>query len=285
MRVTGREQAGMATKVIDIGGVKFGGRHPLALIAGPCVIESREGCLDIAARLAKLARARRIPLVFKASYDKANRSSLKGYRGPGLERGLEILAEVRERYGLPLLTDVHTAEEARRAAEVVDVIQIPAFLCRQTDLVIACGETGKPVNVKKGQFMAPWDMRNVIDKIESTGNRRILLTERGASFGYNMLVADMRSLLIMREYGYPVIFDATHSVQRPGGAGDRSGGDGRWAPALARAAVATGCDGVFLEAHPTPEQALSDKDNTVPLASLGRLWTVLRSIDETISRA
>jgi 2-dehydro-3-deoxyphosphooctonate aldolase (KDO 8-P synthase) len=151
--------------------------------------------------------------------------------------------------------------------------------------VIACGETGKPVNVKKGQFMAPWDMRNVIDKIESTGNRRILLTERGASFGYNMLVADMRSLLIMREYGYPVIFDATHSVQRPGGAGDRSGGDGRWAPALARAAVATGCDGVFLEAHPTPEQALSDKDNTVPLASLGRLWTVLRSIDETISRA
>jgi 2-dehydro-3-deoxyphosphooctonate aldolase (KDO 8-P synthase) len=275
----------MATTVIDIGGVKFGGRHPLALIAGPCVIESREGCLDIAARLAKLARARRIPLVFKASYDKANRSSLKGYRGPGIERGLEILAEVRERYGLPLLTDVHTADEARRAAAVVDVIQIPAFLCRQTDLVVACGETGKPVNVKKGQFMAPWDMRNVIDKIESTGNRRILLTERGASFGYNMLVADMRSLLIMREYGYPVIFDATHSVQRPGGAGDRSGGDGRWAPALARAAVATGCDGVFLETHPRPEEALSDKDNTVPLAALGRLWTVLRSIDETISRA
>jgi len=275
----------MASKVIDIGGVKFGGRHPLALIAGPCVIESREGCLDIAARLAKLARARRIPLVFKASYDKANRSSLKGYRGPGLERGLEILAEVRERTGLPLLTDVHTVEEARRAAAVVDVIQIPAFLCRQTDLVLACGETGKPVNIKKGQFMTPWDMRNVIDKLESTGNRRLLLTERGASFGYNMLVADMRSLLIMREYGYPVIFDATHSVQRPGGAGDRSGGDGRWAPALARAAVATGCDAVFLETHPVPEQALSDKDNTVPLASLGPLWTVLRSIDETVNRA
>jgi 2-dehydro-3-deoxyphosphooctonate aldolase (KDO 8-P synthase) len=275
----------MATRVIDIGGVKFGGRHPLALIAGPCVIESREGCLDIAARLAKLARARRIPLVFKASYDKANRSSLKGYRGPGIERGLEILAEVKKRYGLPLLTDVHTIEEARRAAEVVDVIQLPAFLCRQTDLVVACGETGKPVNVKKGQFMAPWDMRNVIEKIESTGNRQILLTERGVSFGYNMLVADMRSLLIMRETGYPVIFDATHSVQRPGGAGDRSSGDGRWAPALARAAVATGCDAVFMETHPAPEQALSDKDNTVPLASLGRLWTVLRSIDEAISRA
>ena len=275
----------MAGRVIDCGGVKFGGRHPLALLAGPCVIESREGCLDIAARLARLARSKGIPLVFKASYDKANRSSLRGYRGPGLERGLEILAEVKARYGLPLITDVHTVAEARRAAEVVDIIQIPAFLCRQTDLVVACGETGKIVNVKKGQFMAPWDMKNVIEKIESTGNRRILLTERGASFGYNMLVADMRSLLVMREFGYPVIFDATHSVQRPGGAGDRSSGDGRWAPALARAAVATGCDGVFLETHPNPEQALSDKDNTVPLASLGRLWAVLRSIDETVSQA
>jgi len=275
----------MAVKVIDCGGVKFGGRHPLALLAGPCVIESREGCLDIASRLARLARANGIPLVFKASYDKANRSSLRGYRGPGLERGLEILAEVKARYGLPLITDVHSVPEAKRAAEVVDIIQIPAFLCRQTDLVVACGETGKIVNVKKGQFMAPWDMKNVIEKIESTGNRRILLTERGASFGYNMLVADMRSLLVMREFGYPVIFDATHSVQRPGGAGDRSSGDGRWAPALARAAVATGCDGVFLETHPNPEQALSDKDNTIPLASLGRLWAVLRSIDETVSHA
>lgn len=275
----------MAGKVIDCGGVKFGGHHPLALLAGPCVIESREGCLDIAARLARLARAKGIPLVFKASYDKANRSSLRGYRGPGLESGLEILAEVKARHGLPLITDVHSVAEAKRAAEVVDIIQIPAFLCRQTDLVVACGETGRIVNVKKGQFMAPWDMKNVIEKIESTGNRRILLTERGVSFGYNMLVADMRSLLVMREFGYPVIFDATHSVQRPGGAGDRSSGDGRWAPALARAAVATGCDGVFLETHPNPEQALSDKDNTIPLASLGRLWAVLRSIDETVSRA
>ncbi len=275
----------MAVKVIDCGGVKFGGRHPLALLAGPCVIESREGCLDIAARLARLARAKGIPLVFKASYDKANRSSLRGYRGPGIEQGLAILAEVKARYGLPLITDVHSVPEAKRAAEVVDIVQIPAFLCRQTDLVVACGETGKIVNVKKGQFMAPWDMKNVIEKIESTGNRRILLTERGVSFGYNMLVADMRSLLVMREFGYPVIFDATHSVQRPGGAGDRSSGDGRWAPALARAAVATGCDGVFLETHPNPEQALSDKDNTVPLASLGRLWAVLRSIDDTVSQA
>ena len=281
----GSGSQGMAVKVIDCGGVKFGGRHPLALLAGPCVIESREGCLDIAARLARLARAKGIPLVFKASYDKANRSSLRGYRGPGIEQGLAILAEVKARYGLPLITDVHSVPEAKRAAEVVDIVQIPAFLCRQTDLVVACGETGKIVNVKKGQFMAPWDMKNVIEKIESTGNRRILLTERGVSFGYNMLVADMRSLLVMREFGYPVIFDATHSVQRPGGAGDRSSGDGRWAPALARAAVATGCDGVFLETHPNPEQALSDKDNTVPLASLGRLWAVLRSIDDTVSQA
>lgn len=271
--------------VVNIGGVKFGGRHPLALMAGPCVIESREICLDIAARLVRLARARRIPLVFKASYDKANRSSLKGFRGPGLEKGLEVLAEVKARFGIPILTDVHSIEEARRAAQVVDVIQIPAFLCRQTDLVLACGETGKPVNIKKAQFMAPWDMRNVIDKVESTGNRQILLTERGVSFGYNTLVADMRSLLVMREFGYPVVFDATHSVQRPGGAGDRSSGDGRWAPALARAAVATGCDGVFLETHIQPEMALSDKDNMVPLASLGRLWDTLRSIDETVSRA
>jgi len=275
----------MAVQVIDISGVKFGGRHPLALIAGPCVIESRDGCLDIALRLKRLARSRGIPLVFKASYDKANRSSVKGYRGPGLEQGLEILAEVKARTGLPVLTDVHSVAEARLAARTVDVIQIPAFLCRQTDLVVACGETGKPVNIKKGQFMAPWDIRNVIEKVESTGNRKILLTERGVSFGYNMLVADMRSLLVMREFGYPVIFDATHSVQRPGGAGDRSSGDGRWAPALARAAVATGCDAVFMETHPRPAEALSDKDNTVPLASLGRLWTVLRSIDETVSRA
>jgi 2-dehydro-3-deoxyphosphooctonate aldolase (KDO 8-P synthase) len=272
-------------KTINLGGVKAGGRQGLILIAGPCVIESRKGCLDLAARLVRLAKARNIPLVFKASYDKANRSSLGSYRGPGLERGLEILAEVKATHGIPVLTDVHTAGECGPAAKVVDVLQIPAFLCRQTDLVVAAGETGKPVNIKKAQFMAPWDIRNVIAKVESTGNRRILLTERGVSFGYNNLVADMRSLLIMREFGYPVIFDATHSVQRPGGAGDRTGGDGRWAPALARAAVATGCDGVFLETHVRPEEALSDRDNTVPLAALGRLWATLKDIDEVVQRA
>lgn len=270
------------TKTIMIGSVGVGGRKPLALIAGPCVIEGREPCLKLAGRLARLAKEESIPLIFKASYDKANRSSGSAFRGPGLRRGLEILAEVKERYGLPILTDVHAAHEVAPAAAVADVLQIPAFLCRQTDLIVAAGETGKPVNVKKGQFLAPWDIRNVIEKIEKTGNSAILLTERGVSFGYNNLVADFRSLLIMRETGYPVVFDATHSVQKPGGAGDRSGGDGRWAPHLARAAVAVGCDGVFLETHLNPDEALSDKDNAVPFKALRRLWRMLRSIDEIV---
>jgi 2-dehydro-3-deoxyphosphooctonate aldolase (KDO 8-P synthase) len=273
------------TKIVDVGGVSVGGKRPLVLIAGPCVIESREGCLEIAGKLARLAKAQKIPLIFKASYDKANRSSGRSYRGPGLEHGLEILAEVKARYGVPVLTDVHSVAEAERAATLVDIIQIPAFLCRQTDLVVAAGKTGIPVNVKKAQFMAPWDMRNVIEKIESTGNRKIILTERGVSFGYNNLVADMRSLLVMREYGYPVIFDATHSVQRPGGVGDRTGGDGCWAPALARAAVATGCDGVFIETHVKPEQALSDKDNTIPFAAVSQLWRTLGKIDDAVRLA
>ena len=270
------------TKTVTIGKVRIGGKQPLVLIAGPCVIESREGCLDLAGRLVRLARAQSISLIFKASYDKANRSSIRGFRGPGLAKGLEILAEIKARYGVPILTDVHTAAEAAEAAKVVDVLQIPAFLCRQTDLVVAVGATGRAVNIKKAQFMAPADVRNVIEKVESTGNRRIVVTERGVSFGYNNLVADMRSLLIMREFGYPVVFDATHSVQRPGGGGDRTSGDGRWAPALARAAVATGCDGVFIETHVNPEQALSDKDNTLPLSALGRLWRVLKKIDEVV---
>ena len=273
------------TKIVEVGGVSVGGKRPLVLIAGPCVIESREGCLEIAGKLARLAKTQKIPLIFKASYDKANRSSVRSYRGPGLERGLEILQEVKDRYGVPVLTDIHSVAEAERAAKVVDIIQIPAFLCRQTDLVVAAGRTGIPVNVKKAQFMAPWDMRNVIEKIESTGNRRIILTERGASFGYNNLVADMRSLLVMREYGYPVVFDATHSVQRPGGAGDRTGGDGCWAPALARAAVATGCDGVFMETHVKPEEALSDRENTIPFAAVSPLWKTLGKIDEVVRLA
>lgn len=267
-------------RTVNIGGVKVGGKNPLALIAGPCVIESRKSCLDLAGRLVKLAGEEGIPLIFKASYDKANRSSHRSYRGPGLAGGLEILAEVREKYGVPVLTDVHSEAEVGPVAGVVDVLQIPAFLCRQTDLVLAAGESGKPVNIKKGQFLAPLDVVNVVDKVESTGNRKIMITERGACFGYNNLVADMRSLPILREMGYPVVFDATHSVQRPGGEGDRSGGDSKWVACLARAAVAAGCDAIFVETYVSPENALSDKDNAIAFSTLRKLWQTLRMIDE-----
>ncbi len=270
-------------KRVTIGGVGIGGRGPLALIAGPCVIESRKGCLALAKRLATLASEESIPFIFKASYDKANRTSIDSYRGPGIDKGLEILAEVRDTYGVPIVTDVHTAEEATQAATVVDAIQIPAFLSRQTDLLVAAGESGIPVNVKKGQFLAPADMANVVAKIESTGNRKIIVTERGASFGYNNLVADMRSLLELRDLGYPVTFDATHSVQRPGGAGTRSGGDGCWAPYLARAAVAVGCDAVFIETHVNPKAALSDGANAIRFSGMRKLWQTLRAIDNVVS--
>ncbi|MBC8206917.1 MAG: 3-deoxy-8-phosphooctulonate synthase [Kiritimatiellales bacterium] len=268
------------TKTINVKGVKFGGKNPLALIAGPCVIESREGCMAIADKLVKLAKRQGIPLVFKASYDKANRTSINSYRGPGIAKGLEILAEIKEKYNVPVLTDVHSVEEIHIASKVVDIIQLPAFMIRQTDFVVAAGESGAVVNVKKAQFAAPWDMANVVKKIESTGNTKILLTERGASFGYNTLVADMRSLIIMREMGYPVIFDATHSVQSPGGQGDTSGGDGRFAPYLAKAAAAVGVDGMFIETHPDPSTALSDGPNMIPLKDLSSLWKKLNAIDE-----
>jgi 2-dehydro-3-deoxyphosphooctonate aldolase (KDO 8-P synthase) len=268
------------TKTINVKGVKFGGNNPLALIAGPCVIESREGCMAIADKLVKLAKKQNIPLVFKASYDKANRTSINSYRGPGIAKGLEILAEIREKYNVPVLTDVHSVEEIHIASQVVDIIQLPAFLIRQTDIVVAAGESGAVVNVKKAQFAAPWDMAQVVKKIESTGNKKIMLTERGASFGYNTLVADMRSLIIMREMGYPVIFDATHSVQSPGGQGDTSGGDGRFAPYLAKAAAAVGVDGMFIETHPDPANALSDGPNMIPTSELSKLWKKLNAIDE-----
>jgi len=271
------------SRTIDLNGVKIGGRQPLALIAGPCVIESREACLGIARRLAALAREESIPLIFKASFDKANRTSSDSFRGPGLEAGLAILAEAKERYGLPLLTDVHGVEQVEAVAEVVDVLQVPAFLCRQTDLVTAVAASGKPVNIKKAQFLAPEDMRHVIAKVERAGNRRILLTERGTCFGYNNLVADMRSLCVMRASGYPVIFDATHSVQRPGAADGASGGDAQWAPALARAAVAVGCDAVFIETYPAPERALSDGANAIPLRKMRGLWRTLRSINDVVA--
>ena len=267
---------------IDVGGVRFGD-GALAFMAGPCVIESREGCLGIAKSLSSTARGLGAPFVFKASFDKANRTSISSFRGPGLEKGLKILREVKETFGVPIVTDIHEPHQAAPAAKVADVLQIPAFLCRQTDLLLAAGETGAAINVKKAQFMAPEDMANVIAKIESTGNRRIILTERGTFFGYRNLVADMRSLPIMRSFGYPVVFDATHSVQRPGGDGTGSGGDGKWAPLLARAAVAAGCDGVFMETHPNPPEALSDKANAIPLADIEGLWKKLRAIHEIVN--
>ncbi len=272
----------MKNKIVKMGSVSIGGQHPLALIAGPCVIESRRQVMDIAKRLAKIASERELPLVFKASYDKANRTSVTAYRGPGIDAGLEILREVKEQLGLPILTDVHTVAEVEQAAHVADALQLPAFLCRQTDLVLALGQSGKVVNIKKGQFLAPWDVRHIIEKVEDTGNRKICLTERGVSFGYNNLVADMRSLLVMREFGYPVIFDATHSVQLPGAGEAGTSGDGRWAPHLARAAVATGCDAVFLETHTNPAQALSDKANAIRLSALPALMDALQAIDDVV---
>jgi len=267
--------------VVTIGSVRIGG-PALALIAGPCVIESERLCLRVAEKLRELTERLRLPFIFKASYDKANRSSGRSFRGPGLKDGLEVLAKVKKRIGVPVLTDVHSVEEVTTAAEVCDVLQVPAFLCRQTDLLVAVAKSGCVANVKKGQFLAPGDMKNVVEKLESAGCRRLLLTERGTTFGYNNLVADMRSLPIMRSFGFPVIFDATHSVQAPGGAGDRSGGDARFAPVLARAAVAAGCDGVFVETHPDPSSALSDGPNMIPLRAMRGVLESLCAIREAL---
>ncbi len=253
---------------VDIGPFKVGASHGHFLIAGPCVIESEQLALDTAHRIAEIARAVGLPYIFKSSYDKANRSSIGSFRGPGLQEGLEVLRKVREEVGVPVLTDVHSVEEATQAGEVVDVLQIPAFLCRQTDLLLAAARTGRVVNVKKGQFLSPWEMGNVVTKLEESGNRRILLTERGSSFGYNNLVVDMRAFPILRGFGYPVVFDATHSVQLPGGAGTRSAGQREFVAPLAAAAAGAGCDGFFMEVHPDPDHALSDGPNMVPLHTL-----------------
>ena len=268
-------------KVLVDKGVVFGDGR-LAFIAGPCVIESRRMAVDIAAKLSKLAARLGVGYVFKASFDKANRTSVDSFRGPGIDKGLEILAEIRAKFDVPVITDVHEPWQCRVAAEVCDILQIPAVLARQTDLLVAAGETGAVVNVKKGQFMAPEDMVQVVRKIESTGNRRILLCERGSSFGYRNLVADMRSLPIMRSLGYPVVMDATHSVQRPGGLGTGSGGDGKYAPVLARAAVAAGVDGVFMETHMNPAVAKSDAANALKLSGVGKLWEQLVKINEIV---
>jgi 2-dehydro-3-deoxyphosphooctonate aldolase (KDO 8-P synthase) len=261
-----------------IGNVAIGNSEVPALIAGPCVIESAEHTLTIAHRLRDIAWECGIPLVFKASYDKANRTSRGSYRGPGIEAGLEILASVRRETGLPVLTDVHREEDIERVAAVVDCLQVPAFLCRQTDFVQAVARTMKPINVKKGQFLAPDDMKRVVEKIVDTGNENIILTERGASFGYHNLVVDMRGLLIMREAGYPIVFDATHSVQLPGGQGTASGGDRRYAAPLARAAVAVGVDALFLETHECPDRALCDGPNSLALDDLPALLRQIREI-------
>jgi 2-dehydro-3-deoxyphosphooctonate aldolase (KDO 8-P synthase) len=262
-------------------GVVFGDGL-LTFIAGPCVIESRQMALTLAEKLTGLAKKLGVKYIFKASFDKANRTSVDSFRGPGIDKGLEILSEIRSKFDVPVLTDVHEPWQAKVVASVCDVLQVPAFLARQTDLVVACGETGAVVNVKKGQFMAPEDMAQVIKKIESTGNKRIVLCERGSSFGYRNLVADMRSLLVMRELGYPVVMDATHSVQRPGGLGNGSGGDGKYAPHLARAAVATGVDGVFIETHINPKVAKSDAANAIKFSELEGLWQKLLKINEVI---
>jgi len=266
-------------RLVRIGGVEVANDRPLAFLCGPCQIESRAHALEVAAALKEMAQAAGVPLIYKSSFDKANRTSVEAARGVGMAEGLAILAEVRERTGLPVLTDVHAPEQCAPAAEAVDCLQIPAFLCRQTDLLLAAGATGKPVNVKKGQFLAPWDMPNVAAKIASTGNENILLCERGVSFGYNTLVADMRSLPIMAATGYPVVFDATHSVQQPGGQGKSSGGQREFAPVLARAAVAVGVAAVFIETHPDPDRAPSDGPNMIPLRAMPALIARLKAFD------
>ncbi|TRO84094.1 3-deoxy-8-phosphooctulonate synthase [Trichloromonas acetexigens] len=267
---------------VHVGNVVFGGNRPLVLIAGPCAIENEDLTLRIAAYLKELTTSLGIGLVFKASYDKANRTSVNAFRGPGLEEGLRILQRVKSEFELPVISDVHDLSQVAPAAEVLDIIQIPAFLSRQTDLLVAAAQTGKVINVKKGQFLAPWDMKNAVGKLEASGNRNILLTERGASFGYNNLVTDMRSLVIMRETGCPVIFDATHSVQLPGGAGTASAGQRQYVGALSRAAVATGIDGLFWEVHENPDQALCDGPNSLPLGDLSGMLRQMLAIDAIV---
>ncbi|WP_353683333.1 3-deoxy-8-phosphooctulonate synthase [Thermodesulfovibrio sp. 3907-1M] len=259
-------------------------RDELFVIAGPCVIETEEILFKTAEKLKEITQSLKIPLIFKSSYDKANRSSIKSYRGPGIRKGLEILKKVKEEFDLPILSDAHSVEEIKIVKDVLDVIQIPAFLCRQTDMILQAGKTGKPINVKKGQFLAPWDVKNIIEKIESTGNKKIIITERGTSFGYNNLIVDFRSFPIIRSMGVPVVFDATHSVQLPGGAGTCSSGQREFIPYLSRAAVACGVDGLFFEVHPEPDRALCDGPNMLPLRDFNELLKTLIEIHNTVKK-
>ena len=273
------------TKPIQIGSVKIGGKHPIALIAGPCVIESERGAMTIAEKLKRITDDAGIPFIFKSSYDKANRSSIDSFRGPGLNKGLAIMGKIKQELDIPLLSDIHSEKEIAPASEVLDVLQIPALLCRQTDLLVKAAKTGRPVNVKKGQFMAPWDMKNVVDKLVKSGCKKILLTERGFMFGYNNLVVDMRSLVLMRNFGYPVVFDATHSLQLPGGKGDRSDGQRELIPDIVRGAVAVGCDTLFMEVHPNPDKAKSDGPNMLKLSELPMLLKQVKVLDRAVRNA
>jgi 2-dehydro-3-deoxyphosphooctonate aldolase (KDO 8-P synthase) len=270
------------TKEVTIGELSFGNGRPPLVIAGPCVIESEEITFHAAGELKEVCGRLGLPLVFKSSFDKANRSSLSSFRGPGIEKGLRILSDVKEKFGVPVISDIHTVQEIAPAAEVLDAIQVPAFLCRQTDLILAASDTGKPVNVKKGQFLAPWDVKNIIDKFTSTGNTGLFITERGTSFGYNNLVVDFRGLPVMRALGYPVIFDVTHSLQLPGGQGCCSGGQREFAAPLARAAAAAGVDGFFMEVHPDPDRALCDGPNMIRLGDVAALLKALRDITAVV---
>ncbi len=270
------------TREINIAGTKLGGNNPLFIIAGPCVIESEEIAFYTAERLKEICRRINLPFLFKSSYDKANRTSLSFFRGPGLEKGLRILFDVRNKFNIPVISDIHSVEEVKPASEVLDALQIPAFLCRQTDLILAASKTGKPVNIKKGQFLAPWDVKNIIEKFISTGNQNIFITERGTSFGYNNLVVDFRGLSIMRAFGYPVIFDVTHSLQLPGGQGQSSGGQKEFAEPLARAAVAVGADGLFMEVHPEPDKALCDGPNMMSLDEVEKILNIVKTICDAV---
>ena len=269
---------------VKIGNLTVGKNGPLFLISGPCVIENRETTLTVARFLQGLAQRLNIPVIFKSSYDKANRTSVDSFRGPGLDEGLEILKEVKNTTGLPILSDIHQVSEIEKAVEVLDVIQIPAFLSRQTDLILEAARTRVPLNIKKGQFLSPWDMQQVVLKATSTGNTNILLTERGTFFGYHNLVVDMRSIMVMKGFGYPVVFDATHGVQLPGGRGTSSGGQREFVAPLAKAAVAAGADGIFLEIHPDPDSALSDGPNSLPFEHVESLVAVLKKVHQTVER-
>ena len=272
------------TSEIAIADISIGGNNPLCIIAGPCAIESTDIVFQTAEKLKEICSKAGLSLLFKSSYDKANRTSIASFRGPGLDMGLRILSDLKSRLHIPVISDIHSAEEVKPAAEVLDALQIPAFLCRQTDLILAASNTGKPVNIKKGQFLAPWDVKNIIDKFTSSGNKNVFITERGASFGYNNLVVDYRAFPIMRSFGYPVVFDVSHSLQLPGGMGKSSGGQREFAEPLARAAVSVGVDGLFIEVHPDPDKALCDGPNMMKLDALEKLLKTCSDIDRVVRR-